>query len=243
MANSDRRRFLKGMLGTLAGGRGHGGPGLDRDRAATGRRPAPEPQPDQPGDIQERAEQIANAAGADRGGGARRRAFVNGGVPQRGGGGGFRNGGFANGGGGGFRNGGFANGGRRRVPQRRVPQLVNRLAPKAAPCPTRCQRRPATTSGRSNCSSSSPRPFCNLDCSYCYLPDRSDTRRMSLDDARPGLPVGLRQRPGPRAVHPALARRRAARRAGRVVRGRGRTARTATAPAGTSRSRSRPTPP
>lgn len=26
-----------------------------------------------------------------------------------------------------------------------------------------------------------PTPFCNLDCSYCYLPDRTDTRRMSLD--------------------------------------------------------------
>ena len=24
-------------------------------------------------------------------------------------------------------------------------------------------------------------PFCNLDCSYCYLPDRADTRRMPLD--------------------------------------------------------------
>jgi uncharacterized protein len=26
-----------------------------------------------------------------------------------------------------------------------------------------------------------PSPFCNLDCSYCYLPDRSDKRRMSLE--------------------------------------------------------------
>jgi uncharacterized protein len=26
-----------------------------------------------------------------------------------------------------------------------------------------------------------PTPFCNLDCSYCYLPDRANTRRMSLD--------------------------------------------------------------
>ena len=25
-----------------------------------------------------------------------------------------------------------------------------------------------------------PTPFCNLDCSYCYLPNRTDTRRMSL---------------------------------------------------------------
>jgi uncharacterized protein len=26
-----------------------------------------------------------------------------------------------------------------------------------------------------------PTPFCNLDCSYCYLPDRANTRRMPLD--------------------------------------------------------------
>ena len=26
-----------------------------------------------------------------------------------------------------------------------------------------------------------PTPFCNLDCSYCYLPDRANTHRMSLD--------------------------------------------------------------
>jgi uncharacterized protein len=26
-----------------------------------------------------------------------------------------------------------------------------------------------------------PTPFCNLDCSYCYLPNRSDTRRMALE--------------------------------------------------------------
>jgi uncharacterized protein len=26
-----------------------------------------------------------------------------------------------------------------------------------------------------------PTPFCNLDCSYCYLPDRTNTRRMPLD--------------------------------------------------------------
>jgi uncharacterized protein len=25
-----------------------------------------------------------------------------------------------------------------------------------------------------------PTPFCNLNCSYCYLPDRQNTRKMSL---------------------------------------------------------------
>jgi uncharacterized protein len=25
-----------------------------------------------------------------------------------------------------------------------------------------------------------PTPFCNINCSYCYLPDRQDTSRMSL---------------------------------------------------------------
>src|SRR4051812_23841774 len=25
-----------------------------------------------------------------------------------------------------------------------------------------------------------PTPFCNIDCSYCYLPDRQSTKRMSL---------------------------------------------------------------
>src|ERR1700680_5050909 len=26
-----------------------------------------------------------------------------------------------------------------------------------------------------------PTPFCNINCSYCYLPDRQATRRMSLE--------------------------------------------------------------
>jgi uncharacterized protein len=26
-----------------------------------------------------------------------------------------------------------------------------------------------------------PTPFCNLDCSYCYLPDRLNTRRITLE--------------------------------------------------------------
>ncbi len=29
-----------------------------------------------------------------------------------------------------------------------------------------------------------PTPFCNIDCSYCYLPDRGDTRRMDLTTVR-----------------------------------------------------------
>ena len=26
-----------------------------------------------------------------------------------------------------------------------------------------------------------PTPFCNINCSYCYLPDRQNTRKMSLE--------------------------------------------------------------
>lgn len=29
-----------------------------------------------------------------------------------------------------------------------------------------------------------PSPFCNIDCTYCYLPERSDTRRMTEDTVR-----------------------------------------------------------
>ena len=29
-----------------------------------------------------------------------------------------------------------------------------------------------------------PTPFCNLDCDYCYLPNRDDTRRMSIATVR-----------------------------------------------------------
>jgi uncharacterized protein len=29
-----------------------------------------------------------------------------------------------------------------------------------------------------------PTPFCNIDCSYCYLPDRNDRSRMSLATVR-----------------------------------------------------------
>jgi uncharacterized protein len=32
-----------------------------------------------------------------------------------------------------------------------------------------------------------PTPFCNLDCTYCYLPDRTDTRRMSLSTLEQAL--------------------------------------------------------
>jgi hypothetical protein len=109
MVNSERRRFLKGLLGALAGAAGtvvlattNEAPKVDAGEASA------EPPTNQPADIQERAEQIANAAGADEQD-VPVSAFVNGGFAN-GGGGGFRNGGFANGGGG-FRNGGFANGG------------------------------------------------------------------------------------------------------------------------------------
>jgi hypothetical protein len=118
MANADRRRFLKGLLGTLAGAAGSV---VLASTATAKTTPAAEPQPDAPKDIQDRAEELA--AGADvpegevpinqflnagfrngLGGGFRNGGFLNGL------GGGFRNGGFANGLGGGFRNGGFANG-------------------------------------------------------------------------------------------------------------------------------------
>jgi hypothetical protein len=66
-------------------------------------------------DVQERADQIADANGPrPEGEGEEFASFVNGAFRNAsGGGGGFRNGGFANGGGGGgsFKNGGFANGG------------------------------------------------------------------------------------------------------------------------------------
>src|SRR5688572_16294137 len=120
MASTNRRRFLKELLGTLAGAAGSVVLASASTPAASAA-PAPEPQPDPPGDIQERAEQIAAAAGAAEeevalgeflkrgfrnavGGGFRNGGFRNGGV-----GGGFRNGGFANGVGGGFRNGAFRN--------------------------------------------------------------------------------------------------------------------------------------
>jgi hypothetical protein len=129
MTTSDRRRFLKGLLGALAGTAGTVVLGTTSTPAATAAEGAPEgategtaagPHQTQPSDIQERAEQIATTAEAEQqdvpvsafvnggGGGFRNSAFRNGG----GGGGGFRNGGFANGGGGGggFRKGGFANG-------------------------------------------------------------------------------------------------------------------------------------
>ncbi len=39
---------------------------------------------------------------------------------------------------------------------------------------------PATTSGPLELLVVQPTPFCNIDCSYCYLPDRANTGRMSL---------------------------------------------------------------
>jgi len=121
MPSTNRRRFLKQLLGTLVGAAGS----VVVASAATARTSIPgsasEPQADSSGDIQERADQLANAAGTTEeeatlgeflnrgfrngvGGGFRNGGFTNGL------GGGFRNGGFANGAGGGFRNGGFSNG-------------------------------------------------------------------------------------------------------------------------------------
>jgi rSAM-associated Gly-rich repeat protein len=115
MANSNRRQFLKDFLGTLA--RGAGTVVLASAAAA---RALAHDGGGRNTDIQQRAEELAGAAGADEedlqvnfvnrafrngsGGGFRNGGFRNGGV-----GGGFRNGGFANGLGGGFRNGAFRN--------------------------------------------------------------------------------------------------------------------------------------
>jgi rSAM-associated Gly-rich repeat protein len=106
MTHSHRRQFLKDLLGTLAQGAGT----IVLASAATARALARDTG-DQNTDIQKRAEDLAEAAGASEEEvrcNFVNRAFRNAG----GGGGGFRNGGFANGGGGGgaFRNGGFANG-------------------------------------------------------------------------------------------------------------------------------------
>jgi rSAM-associated Gly-rich repeat protein len=114
MASAERRRFLKGLLGALAGAAG------TVVLAATEAKAAEQPQPEPGGDIRERADRIAEAAGTTETE-ALASAFVNRGFRNGVGGGafrnaaggfggGFRNGGFANGFGGGFRNGGFANG-------------------------------------------------------------------------------------------------------------------------------------
>ena len=116
MAHTHRRRFLKDLLGTLAGAAGT----IVIASAATAPAPA-QVASGQNTDIQKRADELARAAGANEedllvnfvnrafrnargGGGFRNGGFRNGGV-----GGGFRNGGFANGGGGAFRNGAFRN--------------------------------------------------------------------------------------------------------------------------------------
>ncbi len=115
MADSCRRQFLKALLGTLAQGAGT----VVLASAATAQARA-HAKGGQDADIQERAEELAEAVGANEeellanfvnrafrngyGGGFRNGGFRNGGV-----GGGFRNGGFRNGYGGGFRNGAFRN--------------------------------------------------------------------------------------------------------------------------------------
>jgi rSAM-associated Gly-rich repeat protein len=105
MANTERRRFLKSLLGALAGAAGT----VVLASAGAAAETTGEPQPEEAGDIQSRADRIAGAAGAEEQE-VPVRAFVNRGF-RNGYGGGFRNGGFRNGGvGGGFRNGGFANG-------------------------------------------------------------------------------------------------------------------------------------
>jgi rSAM-associated Gly-rich repeat protein len=104
MAHSHRRQFLKDLLGTLAQGAGT----IVLASAATAQALARGPA-SQNTDIQQRAEELAEAAGANEE--ELRNEFVNRAFRNRAGGGGFRNGGFRNGGyGGGFRNGGFANG-------------------------------------------------------------------------------------------------------------------------------------
>jgi rSAM-associated Gly-rich repeat protein len=115
MAHSQRRQFLKDLLGALAQGAGTvvlaTAATVHALAAGDGSRNT---------DIQKRAEELAGAAGTNEeelqisfvnrafrngaGGGFRNGGFRNGGV-----GGGFRNGGFANGAGGGFRNGAFRN--------------------------------------------------------------------------------------------------------------------------------------
>jgi hypothetical protein len=101
MTHSHRRQFLKDLLGTLVRGTGT----VVLASAATAHALANVP-PSQNTDIQKRAEELAEAAGADE-------EFVPVNFVNRafrnGGGGGFRNGGFVNGGGGGFRNGAFRN--------------------------------------------------------------------------------------------------------------------------------------
>ena len=120
MADTSRRRFLKNLLGTLAGVTGTVVLASASTPPASAGEPASAP-PEKPDDIQKRAEQLANTAGTTEeevepcgflnrgfrnavGGGFRNGGFRNAGV-----GGGFRNGGFANGVGGGFRNGAFRN--------------------------------------------------------------------------------------------------------------------------------------
>jgi hypothetical protein len=106
MTRSNRREFLRGLLGALAGA---GGTVVlaSTTSSQAGAAPAPNPKPEAPADIQERAEEIANAAGATEEE-STSCGFLNGGW-RNAIGGGFRNGGFGNGLGGGFRNAGFRN--------------------------------------------------------------------------------------------------------------------------------------
>ena len=104
MTHSHRRQFLKDLLGALTLGAGT----VVIATASTAQAQAHDTT-DQNTDIQKRAEELAEAAGASEEDllvNFVNRAFRNAGL-----GGGFRNGGFRNAGvGGGFRNGGFVNG-------------------------------------------------------------------------------------------------------------------------------------
>jgi rSAM-associated Gly-rich repeat protein len=108
MADTNRRRFLKGILGALAGAAGTVVLATTATAKETTNNSGTEPQSEKPKDIQERAEGIAQAAGSTEPE-VPVSTFLNAGW-RNGFGGGFRNGGFANGFGGGFRNGGFRNG-------------------------------------------------------------------------------------------------------------------------------------
>ena len=56
-----------------------------------------------------------------------------------------------------------------------------------------------------------PTPFCNIDCSYCYLSNRRSTARMSSLDVGARVPARVRKRVSGSATRGGVARRGAAR--------------------------------